>query len=592
MSEDLAGVGMQVAGLFEKAEQVHDQGKMVELQTELDTMYSQYQQRMLESPNDALMWRENFDAVLSNKQMEIDKRDMSGNLRRKTEQYFSRFSGDRKMRVSHTAHKTVYENANKSVELRMQDLRERGLLDEELALATNARDEGLLSDNRLQQVGLDVQRQKDFNGVEQEMKDAPLKFIEDAEAGKYKGLVNPTNLNRLVINAKKTISNRSIDSFTVLKNRTDAAEFDSVKELEDDEDFAKLTPSNKKDAREYYYNSTDEQTELYFKDPANHGELYGGIDMLFYDAKRGEIPDAGTIGKIQAQMKWVQDPAKKSEYQQKLDNLITGKEEKLKTLEDDGNRQLDAHYSRKEKALIKPETTEYTRDDYIERGGGFYTDENLKRFGIKEKLRKAILKGGKIDFGGKDANISFASDKIPSSKVRSKLLAQVWDAGEKGRDMANDAKLNEFQRKFIRSIHRGSGKDVLSKYDDPVAGKKYDDKVLQIKRDLGNEKVKLRSFLRDKPNATQTDVNTFLGSERTFKRASGAGSLIQPAPVQYPSGASTDVNENPWGKLGGDLLDFESDEELAELLQQGKEAQLAVDIKDEEKKRVASNSKK
>ena len=27
MSEDLAGVGMQVAGLFEKAEEVHDQGK-------------------------------------------------------------------------------------------------------------------------------------------------------------------------------------------------------------------------------------------------------------------------------------------------------------------------------------------------------------------------------------------------------------------------------------------------------------------------------------------------------------------------------------------------------------------------------------
>ena len=134
--------------------------------------------------------------------------------------------------------------------------------------------------------------------------------IKDFRKRKVSYLINESNAlptSFIVIDAKKTISNRSIDSFTVLKNRTDAAEFDSVKELEDDEDFAKLTPSNKKDAREYYYNSTDEQQELYFKDPANHGELYGGIDMLFYDAKRGEIPDAGTIGKIQAQMKYNDD---------------------------------------------------------------------------------------------------------------------------------------------------------------------------------------------------------------------------------------------------------------------------------------------
>jgi len=529
MSEDLAGVGMQVAGLFEKAEEVHDQGKMIELQTEMDQMYASYNEEMMRTPNDALKWREGWDKLTNAKQMELDKRDMSGNLRQRVDMYTSKYFGQKGINVSHNAMRTEIENTRGVARARIDHLGEMERYDEAREMNQMAYEGNILPEREWKERDLGLERQQNYQQVQNEMLDSPLKFIGDAESGKFDGLVNPTNLNKLVIDAKKTISSRSVDSFNLIKNEVDAAGFDNVQQLKDDEEFAKLTPSNQKDAIEYYYDSTDEQKELYYKDPANHNELYGGIDILFYDAKRGEIPDAGTIGKIQAQMKWVQDPAKISEYKQKLDNLIAGKEEKLKTLEDDGNRQLDSYYSRKEKALIKPETTEYTRDDYIERAGGFFTDENLKRFGIKEKYRKAILNKAEINIGGKAVDIR-GRDSLESNKLRAKLLAEVWDSGEQGRDMANDAKLNEFQRKFIRSIHRGSGKDVLSKYDDPVAGRKYDEQVLKIKRDLGNEKLKLRSFLRDKPRATQTDINTFLGSERTFKRSSGAGSLIQPAP--------------------------------------------------------------
>ena len=532
MSEDLAGVGMQVAGLFEKAEEVHDQGKMIELQTEMDQMYAGYSEQMMRTPNDALKWREGWDNLTNAKQMELDKRDMSGNLRQRVNMFTSKYYGQKGISVSHNAMRTEIENTRGVARARIDHLGELGRYDEAREANQMAYEGNILPEREWKERDLGLERQQNYQQVQNEMLDSPLKFIGDAESGKFDGLVNPTNLNKLVIDAKKTISSRSVDSFNLIKNEVDAAGFDNVQQLKDDKEFAKLTPSNQKDAIEYYYDSTDEQKGLYYKDPANHNELYGGIDMLFYDAKRGEIPDAGTIGKIQAQMKWVQDPAKISEYKQKLENLIAGKEEKLKTLEDDGNRQLDSYYSRKEKALIKPETTEYTRDDYIERAGGFFTDENLKRFGIKEKYRKAILNKAEIDIGGKAVDIR-GLDSLESNKLRAKLLAEVWDSGEQGRDMANDAKLNEFQRKFIRSIHRGSGKDVLSKYDDPVAGRKYDEQVLKIKRDLGNEKLKLRSFLRDKPNATQTDINTFLGSERTFKRSSGAGSLIQPAPVQF-----------------------------------------------------------
>ena len=591
MSEDLAGVGMQVAGLFENAEEVHDQGKMIELQTEMDQMYASYNEEMMRTPNDALKWREGWDNLTNAKQMELDKRDMSGNLRQRVDMFTSKYFGQKGINVSHNAMRTEIENTRGVARARIDHLGEMERYDEAREMNQMAYEGNILPEREWKERDLGLERQQNYQQVQNEMLDSPLKFIGDAESGKFDGLVNPTNLNKLVIDAKKTISNKSIDSFNLLKNKTDAAGFDNVKQLEDDEDFAKLTPSNKKAAREYYYDSTDEQQSLHYKNPENFNELYGDLDLLLYNANRGEIPDAASIGNISAKMKYVTDPAKKSEYEERLEKLITGKEEAVKTIQDDVDRQVEADYARKEKSLIKPETQEFTRDDFIEREGGFFTEENLKGFGIKEKYRKAILNKAEIDIGGKAVDIR-GLDSLESNKLRAKLLAEVWDSGEQGRDMANDAKLNEFQRKFIRSIHRGSGKDILSRYDDPIAGKKHDDKVLKIKRDLGNEKVKMRNFLRNNPKATQTEINKFRGAEKVFKRSTGAGLLIDPAPVQYPSGASTDVNENPWGKLGGDLLEFESDKELAELLQQGKEAQLAVDMKDEEKKRVASNSKK
>ena len=154
------------------------------------------------------------------------------------------------------------------------------------------------------------------------------------------------------------------------------------------------------------------------------------------------------------------------------------------------------------------------------------------------------------------------------------------------------------ERKQIRdSILGGQPSDVIS----GVIDKKSQAQWLRVQRDIDIKRAKAHNetieYMNAYPNATPKDVNKFISNGDVLIKSSTGSSIIEDAPKRdvipvIPSGASMDLNENPWGKLGGDLLEFESDEELAELLQQGKEAQLAVDIKDEEKKRVASNSKK
>jgi len=145
MGKDLENAGMQVSGIFEEAEKQHNIGKMADLKLELDQTMSAFQQEMASNPNDALQWRDKFGKIMDSKRAELEKRDMSRGLREQSMSYFKQFEGQGGISVSHTAHKTILDNAKQSVDALITDARLRKDFDAADSFTDQAEREGTLS---------------------------------------------------------------------------------------------------------------------------------------------------------------------------------------------------------------------------------------------------------------------------------------------------------------------------------------------------------------------------------------------------------------------------------------------------------------
>ena len=141
-------------------------------------------------------------------------------------------------------------------------------------------------------------------------------------------------------------------------------------------------------------------------------------------------------------------------------------------------------------------------------------------------------------------------------------LEQEHEAGMQQKEIMREA------RKWInRQTKELTSEDVNEWYRKEFKGSRaattYKQKSGVAPQPKRTEKKNTRSEFRTKDKSFKSDIN------------------------DMPKGASN--RQNPWGKLGGDLLEMESDEELEKLLEMGKAAAIALDIRAGEKGRVASN---
>ena len=165
MGKDLQNAGMEVAGAFEEAEKQHNAGKMADWQLELDEAYSNYQQDMASNPNNALEWRDGFTKMMQGKRSELEKRDISRNLKDQQSDYLKGFEGKYGIQVSNKMHSTILDNSRDSVQALIINARLKKDYDGAERQVDEAERNGLLSGASALEQRLAIGRERQAHNV-------------------------------------------------------------------------------------------------------------------------------------------------------------------------------------------------------------------------------------------------------------------------------------------------------------------------------------------------------------------------------------------------------------------------------------------
>lgn len=487
MGSDLAEVGIEAAGLFQKAEQAHNAGAMADFQLELDAMYSDYAQKMSENPNNALKWREDFDRVLKSKSAEIEKRDISRGLRNQMDQYFKVFSGQKALKVSETAHQTILTNASRSIETRVNDLRQRGDRAGATQLVSESVERGLMASARGEELGLEMEREQIQQDLNDRMEEDPKQYIEDARAGKIKG-VTDAYIQTSITKAKSLLNVQRMDDIDDVKNLIDGSQ------IMDEQELMKVLRSREMDATSsramisYYSNRSDEELARFYAQPEQQNAAYANAEYLLSNYKpNGEPEDLQYAGIVTA-LQYVPDTPRKKEFLKKLDAVRSGAELKVKNTQD---------FARKESARIgneaiaqlearKPKVIERTRDEFI--NDRFFTPTNLAVYFNENEIDDIL-----------EATEKIGTKKVVTIDAQAQMFKKLWNK----RKSQGQTK---WQREMGFSLAFGSGKDVLGRYEDQKAGEAWDAERNALAVQLGEQSSQLEDYLLSNPKAQHGDV--------------------------------------------------------------------------------------
>ena len=365
--------------------------------------------------------------------------------------------------------------------------------------------------------------------------------------------------------------------------------------MEKDERWKLLTPTQQFAHRQGYRKFNDAATRLRYENPKHRPELDGQVHALFSKIRSGKVDSAVGISEMNALLNIMPDDAQKERFQNKVADIEAGAKEKKKTKLDMAEDLIDLQFDQQEENNPKPKLTNITRKQAIMLDDKFFTEKNIKGYGIKDKYVDDIL-GAEGEVGA----ISGFNDQVMSTE-QFKLFARLLSTPNA---IDESSSLTEERQKIRDSILGGQPSDVISSTPNKAEQAEW----LRVQRDMDIKRAKAheeaKQYLETYKDASPTEINKFISNGDVLMKSSTGSSVIEDAPKRdvipvIPSGASIDVDETPFGKRAGDLLDFESDEEMAALLKNGGISQLNADMNaeeakrnDEEKKRVALNTKK
>ena len=507
MGKDLEGAGMEVSGLFEEVEKQHNAGKMADLQLDLDQTYAGYQEKMAANPNNALQWRDEYSKLMESKQAQLDKTDMSSNLRDQSNAYFKRFQGKSGIEVSRQMNNTILDNSSKSMEVLVADLRRRGEDEQAQMVLDEGHKNGNVPTARYSQLSKDIAYDGVLRGLGKQMEASPRKFIEDAEAGKIKG-ISDEELERQIGKAKRLESVKKMDGITDIKRLIDGAGIRNEAHLAQEIRDKELDTTAAQALRDYHVNRDNQDLKRFYAEPAQQQRLISEFERSLKSYKpNGQPQDNGYAERLSMLANIAESP-RKNELINKLDSLREGKEIQIKNKTDltlkwadkRVNRVLDLHEAR------KPEQIEYTRDTYIH-DGFFNKEENLAPFFHQEEIDKIM-----------EATQLVGNKQVHTVAAAQKMFKHLW--GVKNKSQGN----TEFQRNLAFSIVNGSGTDVLTKAKDQKAMDAWVKDGSEIHIRQGNQRGELLGMLHNKgevekmsltslnqiviDNANQYDPNT------------------------------------------------------------------------------------
>jgi len=478
MGKDLEGAGMEVSGLFEEAEKLHNAGKMADLQLDLDQTYSSYKEKMMANPNNALQWRDEYSKLMESKQAQLDKTDMSSNLRDQQNAYFKRFQGKSGIDVSHTAHSTILANASKSAEIRIADLRARGEDEQAAAMIKDTVANGGMLSSR----GLQLEKEMEYEGIQRNlgirMETDPEKFVEDAEAGNIKG-ISDQELERQIGKAKRLVSVKKMDDVNDVQNLIDGNQIKDTAELSTIMRDRKMDATTSSSMHRYFTTRSNETLKQFRNEPAQQEAIAARFNASLDSYKpNGEPQDMG-YAERRNMLNYLNDSAMKTEMLNKLDSLREGKEVAIK---DKKGVVLDQQQRRFKRELeshqnTKPKVENRTLGYHLNQGF-LNNPNNLKAYFSDDDVERIMEATGTVD-----------GDQKQTEAARLKMFKQIYKSTPKSHGRT------KFQRDMAMAITQGGKQTVISTYEDKAAGEEWQREEDLIFQRQGRQNSELQKLM-------------------------------------------------------------------------------------------------
>ena len=499
MGKDLEGAGMEVSGLFEEAEKQHNAGKMADLQLDLDQTYSSYKEKMAANPNNALQWRDEYSKLMESKQAQLDKTDMSRNLRDQSNAYFKRFQGKSGIDVSHTAHSTILANASKSAEIRIADLRARGEDEQAGAMIKDMVSNGGMLSSRGLQLEKEMEYEGILRGLGEQMEADPPKFVEDAEAGRIKG-ISDEELDRQIGKAKRLVSVKNMDDVNEVQNLIDgnSEETKTTAGLLAEMESRKMPATQQRSMFRYQTTRNNEVLQQHRNLPAQQEAIMARFNAsLGSYVPNGEPQDEGYAERKNL-LNHLNDSARKTELINKLDALRDGKEVQIKgkkgTVTDQQqrmfDREIEAHNN------TKPKVEKRTLGYHLNQGF-FNNPDNISPYFDEDGVEKIMNAKEKV--GGKF---------IVTEAAQRKMFKQLYKSTPKSHGRT------KFQRDMAFALTQGTTQSTISTYTDKEAGEEWVREGDLIHMRHGRQSSELQGLLNtgDIDKKSDVELNAMVSS--------------------------------------------------------------------------------
>lgn len=514
MGEDLASVGIQVSGIFEKAAKVHEEGEMIKLQQELDEMYAGYDKQMLETPNDVMKWREGWDKLTAKKQLELDGRDMSNSLRQQVNAYAGANFSKRGISISGNQTRTVIGNTQKSARVRMNHLKEEKRFDELRSFITGVETAGTLPKWELEQESLHVDRLETDHQLNQKLEAEPELFIEEAEAGKYDDLVSQPVLDAKKSKAKRLVQVSRRDDVVKYKGGIDGDLYPKEQDLKDKMEADKVDPTSQRFLLRYHKEKNREDYIQFHATPEQVAVNTSKARILLSKYRVDGTPQSESEAEMRILLDRIPDSAEKKVLYADFEKARDGNKAEIKRYEDSGRDTVNRLFKRRIDNYTKsrPKTVEKTRDEFV--NDGFFTTRNLSAYFDEDQVEEIL-----------EAKEKVGHKRIVTIDAQTKMFKKLWISAKRSGQ-------TKWQEEMGYSLAYGSGKDILGRYDDKEAGEEWEAGLEKLHMEHGNRLGDLNKLYATEKNINQQTINEHISETDLMEQSGGSTDTKEVVPAE------------------------------------------------------------
>jgi hypothetical protein len=220
----------------------------------------------------------------------------------------------------------------------------------------------------------------------------------------------------------------------------------------------------------------------------------------------------------------VNDPVSKARFEDEMENIKAGKKHEIKSLEDLGLSVVGVEFDSREFKNPKPTPVQTTRKQAIMLDEDFFTEANLKAYGIKEDYVDDIL--------NVEEDVGFGITGFNETKTRSKRLEAFETILNVDKAIDKSYKLTEGRQQIRDSILAGKPSDVITSHIPAKALKDWKNTTRQIEIDRSKAEYGVRTYMMTNPNASRESLLKHITGEQKMIQSNAGSSIISAPPTR------------------------------------------------------------